>query len=349
VERYLAALEHEEIVVRRGRRSGLYSFIAVHSTQRGPALGGCRLWPYDDARLALRDVLRLSAAMTLKAAVADLPLGGGKGVIRAEPGTRLDSRRRRAALLDFADTVEALGGRYLTAEDVGVSSRDMTVILQRTAHVTGLARRRGGSGDPSPMTALGVHEGIVACVERVFGAPSMAQRSVAVVGLGHVGSRLARRLARQGARLVVADLDPGKRPLADELGARWVSSAQALRAPVDVLAPCALGAVLDHETVTDVRAPIVAGAANNQLADDGLADVLAAGGILWAPDFVINAGGLIHIAAELAPGGYDARRARAAVRGVGVTMRRLLDDAERTGSTPLAAALALARERLEPP
>lgn len=314
---------------------------------RGPALGGCRLWAYDDSRAALRDVLRLSRAMTFKAAVADLALGGGKGVIMAHPYARPSSERRHAALLDFAETVEALGGRYITAEDVGTSSRDMSVIAQRTRHVTGLARSRGGSGDPSPFTALGVQYALRACCERVFSSPSLKGRSACVIGLGHVGSRVARRLARAGMRLMLADVDERKRHLAEQLVARWISPERALEAEVDVLVPCALGGFLNEETVPRLRTPIVAGAANNQLADDSVADLLAARGILWAPDFVVNAGGLINVAEEL--GGYDPAQARRRTRGIADTLRQIFDDAESIGATPLTAAMQLARRRLTPP
>src|SRR5438270_9808769 len=228
IDRYLEKLDHEEVLVRRGQRSGLFTFVAVHSTVRGPALGGCRLWAYDDSRAALRDVLRLSRAMTYKAAVADLPLGGGKGVIMADAHVRLSSDRRHAALLDFADTVDAVGGHYITAEDVGTSSRDMSVIAERTRHVAGLARNRGGSGDPSPFTALGVEVAIRACCERVFGSSSLRGRTVCVIGLGHVGSRVAKRCARAGASLVLTDVDEGKRRLAEQLGARWTTAERAL-------------------------------------------------------------------------------------------------------------------------
>ena len=186
------------------------------------------MWGYADARQALRDALRLSRAMTYKSAVADLPLGGGKGVIMTPPDTVLSSERRHAALLDFADTVESLGGRYITAEDVGTSSRDMRVIAQRTAHVAGLPRGQGGSGDPSPYTALGVEAAIRACCERVFSSSSLKERTVAVIGLGHVGLRVAKRCAKAGARLVVSDIDERKRRFADELDADWTTPAEAL-------------------------------------------------------------------------------------------------------------------------
>jgi leucine dehydrogenase len=342
---YPEDLDHEDVVVRRGRRSGLYTFVAVHSTIRGPSLGGCRMWGYDDARQALRDALRLSRAMTFKSAVADLPLGGGKGVIMTAPGAVLPPAVCTAALLDFGDTVESLGGRYISAEDVGTSSRDMRVIAQRTRHVAGLPRRMGGSGDPSPFTALGVESAIRACCERIFGSSLLRERSVAVVGLGHVGSRVAKRCARGGARLVVGDIDPSKRRLADELGARWLRPEKALEAEVDVVAPCALGGILDHQSVPRLRCRIVAGAANNQLAGESVADLLSAREILWAPDFVVNAGGIINIAEEL--NGYDAAAARGRVRRIGEILLEIFDRADGAGVTPLAAAMDLARARLE--
>lgn len=305
------------------------------------------MWRYGDSRAALRDVLRLSRAMTFKMAVADLPLGGGKGVIMISPDVRLSSERRHLALLDFADTVDVLGGHYITAEDVGTSSRDMSVIAQRTKHVAGLARSQGGSGDPSPFTALGVEYAIRACCERVYGSESLKGRTVCVLGLGHVGSRLARRCARAGARLLLADVDEGKRKLADELGGHWLTPEKALQAEIEILAPCALGGILADDTVPRLRCRIIAGAANNQLAEDRIAELLTARGILWAPDFVANAGGVINIAEEL--GEYDSATARRRVRGIADTLRRIFDAADSSGATPLTAAMDLARRRLVSP
>jgi leucine dehydrogenase len=302
------------------------------------------MWSYVDTRAALRDALRLSRAMTFKAAVADLPLGGGKGVIVLPHGESTSASRRRAALLDFGDLVDSLHGSYITAEDVGTSSRDMRLIATRTPHVAGLPRRLGGSGDPSPFTALGVHVCIRACCERVFGSPSLRGRTVSIVGLGQVGGRVAKRCAAEGARLIVADIDPARRRLAEQLGARWMTPRQAIEAPVDVLSPCALGGILDDDTVPRLRCAMIAGGANNQLADDRIADSLATRRILWAPDFVANAGGIVNIAQE--QGGYDPARARRAVRAIEHTIGKILDDAEALGCTPLAAALELARARL---
>jgi leucine dehydrogenase len=344
MDRYLAPLEHEELLVRRGARSGLYCIVAVHSTFRGPALGGCRMWRYRDSRAAVRDALLLSRAMTYKSAVAGLPLGGGKGVIMLPDGPP-SGAARTALLRDFADTVASLSGRYITAEDVGTSARDMTIIAHGTQYVSGLARARGGSGDPSPYTALGVEAAVLASVERALGTTSLRGRSAAVVGLGHVGLRVARLLAKRGAKLLVSDIDARKRDEARRLGARWATPEKALLAPVDVLAPCALGGVFDDESVAALQAPVVAGAANNQLADESVADLLDRRGVLWAPDFVANAGGIINISVELEPGGYDARVARRRVRGIGDTLRSIYDMAA-GGLTPLGAALALARRNL---
>lgn len=344
----LISLDHEGLVIRRGRRSGAYTIVAVHSTRLGPALGGCRMWRYASSADGARDALRLARAMTYKAAAAGLPLGGGKGVICAPPGRPVAGERRRAMLLDFADTVNALDGAYVTAEDVGTSTADMLTIREGTEHVTGLPESAGGSGDPSPMTALGVESAIQACCARRFGDSELEGRLVAVVGVGRVGSQLVRRLSAAGARLLLADIDESKRALAEELpGASWCDPNVALHAEVDVLAPCALGGVVNESNVGLLRCEIVCGSANNQLAHDGLAEDLAEHDILYAPDFVANAGGLINIAVELE--GYDADRAFERVRAIEDAMAELLDEAEESETTPLAAAYRLARRRLGDP
>jgi leucine dehydrogenase len=344
----VSVIDHETLLVRRGRRSGLYTMAAVHSTARGPSLGGCRMWTYATPQDAIADVLRLARAMTFKAAVADLPLGGGKGVIMLPPGaTPPEGDERRAVLLDFGETVDALEGVYITAEDVGTSEPDMRVIAEATNHVSGLAVERGGSGDPSPWTALGVETAIRVACERVFGSDSLEGRSVAVVGAGHVGGALARLLHEGGAELVIADIDEERRALADALGARWAEPGAALEADVDVLAPCALGGVLSDDTVPRLRCRAIAGAANNQLASESAGAALAERGILWVPDFVVNSGGIINISVELEPDGYDPARAEARVRAIADTVRAVLDHAEATAATPLAAAMELARRRVD--
>ena len=344
----LLAADHEELVIRRGRRTGVYTIVAVHSTTLGPALGGCRLWRYPSSTEGARDALRLSRAMTLKAAAAGLDLGGGKGVICLSPGTPPPQGAwRQDALRDFADTVDGLDGSYITAEDVGTCAHDMVTVAERTRFVTGLPVLQGGSGDPSPFTALGVEAAIRACCAERFGTPQLAGRTVAVVGCGRVGEKLARRLSVAGARLLLADVDPAKRGLASQLpNASWVHPDEAVRAEVDVLAPCALGGVVDERTVEALRCRIVCGSANNQLAHDSLADRLAARGVLYAPDFIANAGGLMNVAIELEPGGYDAGRARRRAAGIEQAMAGVLARARELGTTPLAAAIELARRRL---
>jgi leucine dehydrogenase len=253
---------------------------------------------------------------------------------------------RRDLLLDFGEAVDRLGGAYVTAEDVGTSAKDMTTIAKATPHVSGLSRRQGGSGDPSPWTALGCLVAIEAACERVFGTRELAGRSVAVVGLGNVGLRLAELLAKAGAKLVVADIRAERKADAERLGATWRTPAKAITAKVDVLAPCALGGVLDATTVPELRARVVCGAANNQLADDAHAQELLDRGITWVPDFVANAGGIANIAVEQEPGGYDPEVADRIVRGIGDTVGQVLDEAAAAGITPLAAAVAQAERRL---
>jgi leucine dehydrogenase len=344
----LSGLDHELLLVRRGARSGAYTIIAVHSTSLGPALGGCRLTTYPHPADAVADALRLAEGMTLKAAVAGVDLGGGKGVVCVEPGTELTAEAREAMLLDFGDAVEALAGRYITAEDVGTSPAAMRLIATRTEHLVGLPEDLGGLGDPSPFTALGVRAAMRAAVEHRFGTASLAGRSVAVVGAGHVGEALARMLAADGANVVIADIDEGKRALAAELpGAAWMSPEDAMLAEVDVLAPCALGGALDEETVPRLHASIVCGAANNQLAHDALAEDLARRSILYVPDFIVNAGGLMRVAAELE--GSDGDGARERIAGIEALVRRILSEAADAGVTPLAAAHAIAERRLAGP
>jgi leucine dehydrogenase len=335
--------DHEELVVRRGRRSGLYSIVAIHSTALGPALGGLRLWSYPETIDAARDALRLAAGMTYKAAAAGLDLGGGKGVICA-PADGLEGDLRRNALLDFGDLVESLEGRYITAEDVGISPDDLIVIRERTDHLTGMPADRGGTGDPSPFTAIGVEAAIRACAWARYGDRDLSSRTVAIVGLGHVGAALAERLSKAGCRLLVSDVVPGKRQLAERLGATWVEPAASMLVKCDVLAPCALGGAISDENVDKLRCDVICGSANNQLADEPLAERLADRGILFAPDFIVNAGGLINVYREIA--GYDEEHAIELCRGIEQTIREILLAAEARGITPLAAARERATQRL---
>jgi leucine dehydrogenase len=334
----------EDLRVVSGTRSGATIAIAVHSTALGPALGGARMWHYESAADGVEDALRLARAMTYKAAAAGLDLGGGKGVICVPTPGRPVGELRRRMLLDFGDAVELLAGRYVTAEDVGTSAVDMVAIAERTAHVVGLPTERGGRGDPGPLTAEGVLAALGACLEHRFGDAYLSGIRICVVGAGSVGSHLARMLAAGGAELAISDIDPSRRALAEELGATWVDPEEAIAVDCDVLAPCALGGAIDAATIERLRCQIVCGSANNVLADERLAGPLAERGILLAPDFIANAGGLINVYAELRD--LDGETVLRLVDGISLTMRRILDAADRRRVTPFAAAQEQALERL---
>jgi leucine dehydrogenase len=340
----MSLLEHEEVVVQRGRRSDIYVIVAIHSTVLGPALGGLRMWRYGALGDGIADALRLSEAMTYKAAAAGLDLGGGKAVLCVPPDRQLPSAARRELMLDVGDIVDSVEGRYVTAEDVGTSTEDMMIIRERTEHVVGLPVDSGGSGDPSPITARGVESAIRACCKHRFGTDALAGRRVTVIGLGHVGSHLAERLALDGVELSVSDIDTEKRGLADRLGARWLDPSAAPVAECEVLAPCALGGAIDADNVERLSCEIVCGAANNVLADRSLAGRLAERDILYAPDFIANAGGLIHVYGE--HHALDPERLDSLVDGIGDALGRVFAGAEARSVTPLEAARALAEERL---
>jgi leucine dehydrogenase len=332
------ATDYEDVRVREGERSGLTVAIAVHRTVGGRALGGCRFEPYSSTEEAVADAKRLARAMTFKAAVAGVPLGGAKGVIAYPPDSPPDSYHRKLALHDFAELVDAFDGRYITAQDAGTALEDIAYIGRFTEHTAGHPRSEGGSGDPSPYTAHGVEVAIRASM----GIP-IAGRRIVVVGLGHVGAALAERLREAGARLVVSDIDPRKRELARQLEAEWLTPAEALVAEGDLLAPCALGGVLNESSIARLQVPVVAGAANNQLANEAAADLLRDRGIVWAPDFVINAGGLIAVADELH--GFNADRVERSIERIGDTLREIYARATAAGTNTLLAAQELAVQR----
>jgi leucine dehydrogenase len=336
--------DHEQVRVRRGPRSGLPVIVAVHSTALGQAIGGCRLARYPSWHDALTDALRLSAAMTDKCAVAGLPNGGGKTVVAIPPGATLDPAGRRAILHDVADVIAALDGAYATGPDVGTDPADMVTIAERTPYAFCRPPEAGGSGDSSPHTATGVVAALHAVCDAVFGVPQLAGRRFTILGLGRVGAHLARHLSAARAELVVADIDTNKRRLADELGATWLEPEAALQSEVDVLVPAALGSVFTPDTVARLRCAAIAGPANNQLDEPATADLLHQRGILWAPDFVVSAGGIIHaVAVELHH--ETAQQAAARVLRIGDTLTGILRDAMQAGVTPCAASLALARQR----
>jgi len=338
-------LTHERVLITTGPRSGLTIIVAVHSTKLGQALGGARLWQYEHWTDALADALRLSAAMTLKNSAAGLARGGGKSVIQVPIGTVLTDAQKRDAMLDLGDAVESLDGAYMTAEDVGTSAELMAIVAERTAHVCGLPPEQGGVGEPADATAAGVHASILATLDALFGSRDVAGRHIVISGLGQVGGRLARLLAADGARLSVADVDPGKKALADELGATWVEVGQAHRIEADLFVPCGLGGVLTPEVIAELGARGVVGAANNQLARHDGAEALAARGILWAPDFVVNAGGVIYLSMasepDADPAAIDAR-----VEAIGDTIAAIFRAAEHNGTTTLEAAEGLSAARL---
>ncbi len=329
---------HEQVVFTHEPSCGYRGIIAIHDTTLGPALGGTRFWDYATDVEALVDVLRLSRGMTYKAAVAGLNLGGGKSVIIG------DHKRDDREMLFRAHgrAVESQQGRYITAEDVGTSVEDMDFVHMETDHVVGIA---GRSGDPSPVTAYGVYRGIKACAARRYGSDDLAGRSVAVQGVGHVGYHLCDYLAADGAELVVTDIDEAKVDrVRDEIGAETVQPDEIYDADVDVFAPCALGAVLNDDTIPRLEVDIVAGAANNQLADDRHDDMLVQEGILYAPDYVINAGGLINVYSELAD--WDTERAKRKAAEIYHTLLEIFALAEDNGLTSAEAADRVALRRV---
>lgn len=329
---------HEQVVFASEPKSGLKAIIAVHNTNLGPAMGGCRMWDYASEALAVNDVLRLSKGMTYKNAVAGLPIGGGKSVIIGNPKTD-----KTPALFEaLGEALERLGGRYITAEDVGTSPQDMAHVATQTRYVAGL----GASGDPSPFTALGCFVGAQAAVKHHFKRDHFDGLTVALQGLGHVGYDYARRLHAAGAKLVVADLDEGALARARaEFGAEVVGVDAIYDVQADIYAPCALGATLNPQTLTRLRAKIVAGAANNQLATDAIGDSLRHKGILYAPDFVINAGGIIKVCYEYL--NKPEADVDAHVREISDTLAEVFARADREDRSTAAVANELARARFQ--
>lgn len=341
----MSTLDHEQVLIRTGPRSGLPVIVAVHSSTLGQAVGGCRLWHYANWQDGLADALRLSAGMTAKCAVAGLDNGGGKTVVALPEGLELTPSLRRAVLDDVADAIAALDGRYATGPDVGTTPADMAVIGERTGHVFCRPARQGGSGDSSPHTATGTLAALRAVSRHVHGSPELKDRRVAVVGLGSVGERIARLLAGEGAVLLLSDIDPAKRALCAELGATWNDPDEALTADVDILVPAALGGVLTEQSVPGLRCAAIAGPANNQLAAPSVAGLLHGRGIAWVPDYVAGAGGVIYaLTVELHHGTPEDALAR--VQAIEDTVTELLATARRTGTTPAQAAHERARVRL---
>lgn len=324
---------HEDVVFFNDDALGVAGIIAIHSTALGPAVGGCRIWDNTE-EAALTDVLRLSRGMTYKNAMADLPLGGGKAVIYTI------GENRAASLEKFGETVEELGGRYITAEDVGASVEDMRIISRRTTYVAGLPKEAGqAGGDPSPVTA----QGVFYCVKAMLGG-DVTGRRIAVQGVGHVGLRLCELLAAEKANLIVADVNTDNLERARALGASIAPVEDIHRVEADLFAPCALGAGLNERTIPELGAPIVCGAANNQLATEADGERLVARGIAYAPDYIVNAGGIINVSAEYLGEPADVVEAR--IRAIAARLLKVMETAKAKGVPPNVAADAMAREKL---
>jgi leucine dehydrogenase len=333
--------DYEQVVFCHDRASGLRAIIAIHSTVLGPSLGGTRFYPYPGEDEALEDVLRLARGMTYKAAMAGLDLGGGKAVIIGDP-----SRVRSEALVRaYARFVDSLGGRYITAEDVGTTQADMDLIRRETRHVTGVSRALGGSGDPSAATAYGVVYGMKAVARHLWGSTSLEGRHVVVSGVGKVGYGLVRHLVEERARVTVSDVVPAAIDRATrDFAVESVPPEKAHATDCDVFSPCAMGAVLNVDTIPELRCAAVVGSANNQLQDEACAGLLERAGVLYAPDFVVNAGGIVNIAEELI--GYHRERAYASVRRIFDTTAAVIAGAASQGMTTAEAANRLAEQRL---
>lgn len=325
---------HEDVVFVGGEAKGFAGVIAVHNTALGPAAGGCRIWDYDSADDALTDALRLSRGMTYKNAMADLPLGGGKAVIYRINTDRVEAFRA------FGEAVEKLGGRYITAEDVGASVADMRAIAGTTSYVAGIPKEHGqAGGDPSPMTALGTFVSIKALL-----GGSVQGRTIAVQGVGNVGFNLCKLLSAEGAKLVVADVNRANLQRAEALGVELAPVDQIHAVQADVFSPCALGAGLNAQSIPELGAPIVCGAANNQLATEIDGARLVERGITYAPDYVVNAGGIINVSAEYLGEAADVVDAR--VRAIAPRLLRVLETAKSENLTPHQAADRIVREKL---
>ncbi|QFU93232.1 Glu/Leu/Phe/Val dehydrogenase dimerization domain-containing protein [Amycolatopsis sp. YIM 10] len=337
--------EHEEVVLRRGTRSGLPITVAAHSRSLGPAIGGCRLRHYPDWRDGLADALRLAKAMTLKCAVAGVPFGGGKSVVGLPATT--SPELRLAALEDLGELIGSLGGSYIPGPDVGTGPADMLILRRHAAQVFCLPATHGGVGSSSGPTAVGVLAALRAGARHVFGSASVTGRKVVISGFGAVGSALAASLAADGAVVVVSDVDDAARAHAQELGYGWVHPEDAPAEPADIFVPAAVGGVLTPSVISLLTAPLIVGPANNQLTEDSVAHRLDSQGFTWIPDFVASAGGIIYtLAREIRGLSHD--RATAEVGGIEQTTDLLLTRARANGTTPLAEAIALADTRTKP-
>ena len=335
---------YEQVVFCQDRNTGLRAIVAIHSTCLGPSLGGTRFYPYATEDAALEDVLRLAKGMTYKAAVAGLDLGGGKAVIIGNPATDKSEGLIRA----YGRFVDSLGGRYITAEDVGTTQADMDLIRRETTRVTGVSVELGGSGDPSAATAYGLLNAMKAVSDHLWGETSLTGRHVVVSGVGKVGGNLVRHLIEERAKVTVADVNPAAvQHMIEQYGVEGVEVETAHAVPCDIFSPCALGGLLDSVRIPQLRCAAIVGAANNQLAEASCGKLIADLGIVYCPDYVVNAGGVINIAEELSPRGYQKERAVAAVRRIFDTTTMVLKTAEAEGITTAEAADKVGERRMD--
>ncbi len=335
---------YEVVLQCEDSESGLRALISVHDTTLGPALGGLRMWPYLSDQEAITDVNRLSQGMTYKSAVAETGLGGGKSVIIGNPKTDKSPALFRA-MGRFVDTLK---GKYTTAEDVGTTVEDMVIVREETKHVTGLPRKMGSSGDPSPFTSLGVFLGMKACIEKALGTSDFKGVRVAMQGCGNVARYLARHLAEAGATLIVTDIVSEKaKMVVDQFGGTVVAPEEIYDQDCEVFCPCALGAIINDDTIPRLKCKVVAGGANNQLLTVAHGDRLRGDGILYAPDFVINAGGIINVSVELEEKGYNEERALQKVNNIYNAVRQIVETADEESIATNRAAILVADRKLE--
>lgn len=334
---------HEQIVFCNDKDTGLKAIIGIHDTTLGPALGGTRMWKYTNEWEALNDVLRLSRGMSFKSAITGLNLGGGKAVIIGDSKTD----KTPEMITKFGEYVNSLSGKYITAEDVGTTTEDMDRIREVTKFVTGISQSKGGSGNPSPVTAYGVYMGMKAAAKYKFGTDNLSGKKVLVQGIGHVGETLVDYLAKEGALVQIADINQGKlEEVSAKYGASIYTGSDLYSADVDIYAPCALGATINDETVNKIKAQVIAGAANNQLANDVVhGQILRDRGIAYAPDFLINAGGIINVYAEIV--GYDSAEAMKRTENIYNTTLEIFNFADANNITTQQAAMSIAQQRID--
>ncbi|MFG6494254.1 branched-chain amino acid dehydrogenase [Fictibacillus sp. UD] len=340
--KYMETYDYEQMVICQDKQSGLKAIICIHDTTLGPALGGTRMWTYETEDAAIEDALRLARGMTYKNAAAGLNLGGGKTVIIGDPKKDKNEEMFRA----FGRYIQGLNGRYITAEDVGTTVEDMDLIYQETPFVTGVSPAFGSSGNPSPVTAYGVYRGMKAAAMEAFGTDSLEGKVIAVQGVGHVAYTLCKHLHEEGASLIVTDINKeAVQRAVEDFGARAVEIDEIYSVDCDIFAPCALGAIINDDTISKIKAKVVAGAANNQLKETRHGDALHEMGIVYAPDYVINAGGVINVADEL--NGYNRDRAMKKVETIYDNIASVIEISKRDNIPTYLAADRLAEERIE--